>query len=164
MIGENGLLSTPAISTIIRRYGTTGGIILTASHNPGGPNADFGIKYNIGNGGPATEAITEEIFQITKTIKEYHTLETPITVDLSAIGTTDYKLVDGKTFKVTIVSSTQDYVTYMKEIFDFDMLNKFFNGGDGKPPFKVLVDGLSGGINFEGPLLPYHCFASCLLA
>ncbi len=145
MIGENGILSTPAISTIIRRYGTTGGIILTASHNPGGPKGDFGLKYNIDNGGPAPEDITNEIYEITTKIKEIHTLNHPIPMDLSKIGTTDYKLNNGKTFKVTIVSSTQDYVNYMKEIFDFDMIKQFLAGGQGKYPFKVLVSGLSGG-------------------
>uniref|UniRef100_A0A5K3EJF0 phosphoglucomutase (alpha-D-glucose-1,6-bisphosphate-dependent) n=1 Tax=Mesocestoides corti TaxID=53468 RepID=A0A5K3EJF0_MESCO len=144
MIGENGILSTPAISTIIRRYGTTGGFILTASHNPGGIDGDFGLKYNIDNGGPATETITDEIYQITTKIHEYQTLDRPIPIDLTKIGTTDYNLKGGKIFKVTIVSSTQDYITYMKEIFDFDMIKEFLNGGNGKPPFKVLVDGLSG--------------------
>lgn len=144
MIGENGILSTPAVSTIIRRYGTTGAFILTASHNPGGPDGDFGFKYNIENGGPATETITNEVYQITTTISEYNTLEHPLPVDLSKLGSTDYCLNNGKTFKVTVISSTKDYITYMKEIFDFDLIKNFLNGANGEPPFKVLVDGLSG--------------------
>ncbi|KAB1263725.1 Phosphoglucomutase-1 [Camelus dromedarius] len=71
VIGQNGILSTPAVSCIIRKIKAIGGIILTASHNPGGPNGDFGIKFNISNGGPAPEAITDKIFQISKTIEEY---------------------------------------------------------------------------------------------
>ncbi|KAL5109835.1 Phosphoglucomutase [Taenia crassiceps] len=130
MIGENGILSTPAVSTIIRRYG--------------GPDGDFGLKYNIENGGPATETITNEVYEITTKISEYHTLDCPLPVDLSQMGSTDYCLSNGNTFKVTVISSTKDYITYMKEIFDFNLIKNFLNGSNGKPPFKVLVDGLSG--------------------
>ncbi|VDM18437.1 unnamed protein product, partial [Hydatigera taeniaeformis] len=144
MIGENGILSTPAVSTIVRRYGTTGAFILTASHNPGGPDGDFGIKYNIENGGPAPETITNEVYKITTTISEYCTLDRPLPIDLCKLGTTDYCLGNGKAFKVTIISSTEDYIKYMKEIFDFDLIKNFLNGANGKPPFKVLVDGLNG--------------------
>ncbi|VDN97207.1 unnamed protein product [Rodentolepis nana] len=144
MVGEEGILSTPAVSTIIRRYGMTGAIIMTASHNPGGIDGDFGLKYNIENGGPATETITNEIYEITKSISEYHTLESPIPIDLSKQGTSEYALSNGNTFKVQIISSTKDYVDYMKEIFDFDLIKGFLNGSNGKPPFKILVDGLSG--------------------
>lgn len=75
IIGQNGILSTPAASHVIRAYKATGGILLTASHNPGGPDADFGIKYNMGNGGPAPEGVTNQIFEVTKTIKEYYVVE-----------------------------------------------------------------------------------------
>ncbi|KAM3172849.1 hypothetical protein ACTXT7_013699 [Hymenolepis weldensis] len=144
MVGENGILSTPAVSTIIRRYGMTGAIIMTASHNPGGIDGDFGLKYNIENGGPANETITNEIYQITKSISEYHTLESPLPIDLSKQGTSEYTLSNGKTFKVHVISTTKDYVDYMKEIFDFELIKNFLNGNKGKPAFKVLVDGLSG--------------------
>lgn len=77
IIGQNAILSTPAASNIIRKYKATGGILLTASHNPGGPNADFGIKYNISNGGPAPESITNKIHEITKTISAYKVLDAP---------------------------------------------------------------------------------------
>lgn len=145
MIGENGLLSTPAVSTIIRRYGMTGGIIMTASHNPGGIDKDFGLKYNIENGGPATETLTNEIYQITTSISEYQTLDHPLPVDLSKQGSSEYTLSDGKIFRVHIISTTKDYVNYMKEIFDFELIKNFLNGCKGEPPFKILVDGLNGG-------------------
>src|SRR5580658_11125811 len=77
VIGKGGLLSTPAVSALIRSLGAYGGIILSASHNPGGPEGDFGIKYNIGNGGPAPEKITDAIFAQTKTIAAYKTTDSP---------------------------------------------------------------------------------------
>jgi phosphoglucomutase len=75
IIGKDSILSTPAASNIIRKHKATGGILLTASHNPGGPNNDFGIKYNVGNGGPAPENITNKIYEKTKTITKYKVLE-----------------------------------------------------------------------------------------
>lgn len=148
MVGENGILSTPAVSTIIRRYGMTGAIIMTASHNPGGLEGDFGLKYNIENGGPATETITNEIYEITKSISEYHTLDSPLPIDLAKQGTTEYAISTGKSFKVHIISTTKDYVEYMKEIFDFELIKGFLNGSKGKPAYKILVDGLSGGKSY----------------
>jgi phosphoglucomutase len=75
IIGKDGILSTPAASNVIRKYKTTGGILLTASHNPGGPNNDFGIKYNVANGGPAPENVTNKIFEKTKTISSYKVID-----------------------------------------------------------------------------------------
>lgn len=75
IIGTNGILSTPAASHAIRKYKATGGILLTASHNPGGPDADFGIKYNVSNGGPAPENVTNAIYKVTETISEYKIVE-----------------------------------------------------------------------------------------
>jgi phosphoglucomutase len=77
IVGQNGILSTPAASNLIRKYKATGGILLTASHNPGGPDNDFGIKYNVANGGPAPESVTNKIYEITKTIKELHIADIP---------------------------------------------------------------------------------------
>lgn len=77
LIGQNGILSTPAVSCIIRRRRALGGIILTASHNPGGPAGDFGIKYNIANGGPAPEAVTDAIYNNSKTIAAYRIADIP---------------------------------------------------------------------------------------
>lgn len=77
IVGENGIMSTPAASHVIRSRKAKGGILLTASHNPGGPNADFGIKYNMENGGPAPESVTNKIFEITKTIDSYKLMDLP---------------------------------------------------------------------------------------
>src|SRR5690349_12140512 len=85
MVGQNGLLSTPAASHVIRHHKAFGGLVLSASHNPGGPEGDFGIKYNIGNGGPAPEKITNAIFERTRTITEFRTDDDPM-VDIDAIG------------------------------------------------------------------------------
>ena len=85
VVGKGGILSTPAVSALIRALGAYGGIILSASHNPGGPQGDFGVKYNIGNGGPAPEKITDAIFARTKTIEAYRISDAP-DVDLDALG------------------------------------------------------------------------------
>lgn len=81
IIGQDTILSTPAVSALIRQHKTDGGILLTASHNPGGPNADFGIKFNTANGGPAPEEVTNKIHKITEDIKEYKSIDLP---DVSA--------------------------------------------------------------------------------
>ena len=85
LVGRGGILSTPAASNVIRKRHAFGGIILSASHNPGGPTEDFGIKYNIGNGGPAPERITEAIYARTKEIDEYRMLDAP-DLDLDRLG------------------------------------------------------------------------------
>src|SRR6202044_3516396 len=87
VVGQHGWVSTPAVSALIRSLKAYGGIILSASHNPGGPHGDFGIKYNIGAGGPAPEKITDAIFARSKTITQYKTLDTP-DVDLGKLGET----------------------------------------------------------------------------
>ena len=84
IVGKDALLSTPAASNVIRKYKATGGILLTASHNPGGPDADFGIKYNVSNGGPAPENITNQIYEKTKSITSYKIIDAP-TVSFSQI-------------------------------------------------------------------------------
>src|ERR671918_1486024 len=88
LIGQRGLLSTPAASCVIRKHQAFGGIILSASHNPGGPEGDFGIKYNTGHGGPAPEAITEAIFATSQSISRYRILDVP-DLDLDRLGTTE---------------------------------------------------------------------------
>lgn len=136
IIGQNGILSTPAASNVIRKYKANGGILLTASHNPGGPNADFGIKYNVENGGPAPENITEKIFACTKTISSYKVLEAS-PVDLSKLGDTTYG-----SLKVSIIDSVSDYVELLETIFDFQLIKSFLTSH--KSDFKVLFDGLHG--------------------
>ncbi|TKC49218.1 hypothetical protein EI555_007749, partial [Monodon monoceros] len=115
VIGQNGILSTPAVSCIIRKIKAIGGIILTASHNPGGPNGDFGIKFNISNGGPAPEAITDKIFQISKTIEDYAILE--------------------------IVDSVEAYATMLRSIFDFNALKELLSGPN---RLKIRIDAMHG--------------------
>ncbi len=117
IVGQNGLLSTPAASVVIRKNNAFGGIILSASHNPAGPNGDFGIKYNIGNGGPAPENITSSIFSNTQTISSYLTLD-EADINLNNIGTQQLgKMV------VDIIDSVSDYAELMAELFDFDAIS-----------------------------------------
>ncbi|MEQ1528448.1 MAG: alpha-D-glucose phosphate-specific phosphoglucomutase [Methylococcaceae bacterium] len=118
IIGQGGLLSTPAASNLIRKYNAFGGLILSASHNPGGPEEDFGIKYNAGNGGPAPEKDTVQFFQRSKSIEQFNIARID-DVNLDQVGTTD---VDG--FKITIIDPVSDYVELMQSIFDFDLLKQ----------------------------------------
>ncbi|KAI1658304.1 phosphoglucomutase 2 [Daldinia decipiens] len=135
LIGQNGILSTPAASHVIRKRKATGGILLTASHNPGGPDQDFGIKYNLSNGGPAPESVTNKIFEASKTLTSYKVADIP-DVDITTVGTKTYGSLE-----VEIVDSTADYVQMLKDIFDFPLIKKFFTEN---PDFKVLFDGLHG--------------------
>ncbi|KAI8909050.1 hypothetical protein EDD86DRAFT_206824 [Gorgonomyces haynaldii] len=133
MIGQNGILSTPSASNYIRKFKATGGILLTASHNPGGPDYDFGIKYNIGNGGPAPEAVTDKIFKISKELTEYHSVETPA-LDLSKIGVHQVG-----SMQVEIFDPVEDYVILMKELFDFESIKSFLKA---TPEFTFLFDAM----------------------
>ena len=149
LVGRGGILSTPAMSTVIRRKNALGGLLLTASHNPGGLEADFGIKYNIRNGGPAPEAFTEQIYQHTLTITHYLTCDYP-GVDLDHEGTS----VMGNT-RVTVMDPLADYTAVMEELFDFDALRALFASG-----FRMLFDGMHG---VTGPYAR-HIFEECLRA
>ena len=131
MVGQGGILSTPAASNIIRKYGAFGGIILSASHNPGGPNEDFGIKYNIGNGGPAPEKITEAIFERSKIISEYKIADAP-DIDLDTQGSFD---LAGMT--VEVVDPVADYAELMESLFDFDAIRNLISGG-----FRIAMDSM----------------------
>ncbi|CAK3912336.1 Phosphoglucomutase [Lecanosticta acicola] len=135
LIGQDGIMSTPAASHLIRLRKATGGILLTASHNPGGPTEDFGIKYNLANGAPAPEGVTNKIYEFSKSLKEYKIADIP-DIDLSTIGTKTYGPLE-----VEIVHSTQDYVNMLKDIFDFDLIKSFLQKHS---DFKILFDGLSG--------------------
>ena len=123
MVGQDGILSTPAVSCIIRKYKTFGGIILSASHNPGGPDGDFGIKYNVGNGGPAPEKVTNAIFSRSKSITEYKIADAP-DVDLGRQGTTE---MNGMTIEV--IDPVTDYAELMQSLFDFNAIRKMFSDG-----------------------------------
>ncbi|XP_041475775.1 phosphoglucomutase-1-like [Lytechinus variegatus] len=137
IIGQNGILSTPAVSCLIRKRQACGGIILTASHNPGGPNGDFGIKYNTSNGGPAPENITNKIYEISEKITEYKICR-GIEVDLSQIKISEFQ-VDGKPFTVEVIDSVEDYLALMKEIFDFGAIKKLLDSG-----LKVVINAMHG--------------------
>ncbi|MCK0150530.1 alpha-D-glucose phosphate-specific phosphoglucomutase [Marivita sp. S6314] len=123
IVGQGGLLSTPAASNLIRQRKADGGLILSASHNPGGIDADFGLKYNIANGGPAPEAITDRIFAETTSLSSYATLETP-DLDLDTLGTV--ALGD---MAVEIVDPVTDYAALMQSLFDFDAIRAMFADG-----------------------------------
>ena len=125
IIGQNGILSTPAVSCLIRKYSAAGGIILTASHNPGGPNADFGIKFNISNGGPAPSGVTEKIFEISKSLESFNACS-DLKVDFDVLGKHEFTIgKDNKTFQVDIISSVQDYLEMLKNIFDFPAIKSY---------------------------------------
>ncbi|MDD2659087.1 MAG: alpha-D-glucose phosphate-specific phosphoglucomutase [Methylococcales bacterium] len=123
IIGEGGLLSTPAASNIIRKYNAFGGLILSASHNPGGPDEDFGIKYNVSNGGPAPEKYTGAFFQRSQTISSYKTAKIE-DVDLDRIGSQQIGEL-----KITIIDPVTDYAELMQSIFDFNLLKQSISSG-----------------------------------
>jgi len=123
IVGQNGLLSTPAASNLIRVRGADGGVILSASHNPGGPDEDFGIKYNTANGGPAPEGITDAIFKATTELASYAIADAP-DADLAAIG--EARIGD---MIVEIVDPVADYAVLMEKLFDFNAIRALFGGG-----------------------------------
>lgn len=129
LVGQAGILSTPAASHVIRKYQTFGGMVLSASHNQGGINGDFGIKYNIGNGGPAPEKITDEVFAKSKVITQYKIVDLPV-VDIDTIGSTEFAGVNaGETFTVQVIDAVQDYADLMQSLFDFAAIRQLLAGG-----------------------------------
>lgn len=137
-------MSTPAVSHYIRVLNATevrcmGGILLTASHNPGGENEDFGIKFNAPNGGPAQEYLTNAIFEKTKQITHVSAVPELPEVDLGKVAVTSFT-VGGSNFTVDVVDPCDEYITLMKKLFDFDMLKAFLARSD----FKILFDGMHG--------------------
>lgn len=133
LVGQAGILSTPAASHIIRKYHTYGGMVLSASHNQGGINGDFGIKYNISNGGPAPEKITDDVFAKSKLITHYKIADLP-EIDIDHIG--EMVFDDGK-FTVKVIDAVQDYADLMQELFDFTAIKKLLASG-----FKVQFDAM----------------------
>jgi phosphoglucomutase len=132
LIGQGGLLSTPAASHVIRKHKAFGGIILSASHNPGGPEGDFGIKYNVSNGGPAPEKITDAIFARSKSITQFRTV-TAADVDLDHLGVS--QIGD---MRVEVIESVADYQHLMQSLFDFDRISALFRSG-----FRMKFDAMS---------------------
>jgi len=132
IVGQGGLLSTPAASCVIRKYQTNGGIILSASHNPGGPDGDFGIKFNTASGGPAPESVTEAIYARTREISEYRTLATD-EIDLDTLGTRSL----GET-RVEVIDAVADYAALMEALFDFERIRQLFSSGQFSMRFDAM--------------------------
>ncbi|MBK5930026.1 alpha-D-glucose phosphate-specific phosphoglucomutase [Halochromatium salexigens] len=132
LVGQGGILSTPAASCIIRKYQTQGGIILSASHNPGGPDEDFGIKFNIGAGGPAPESVTNAIYQRTQTVDQYRIIEAD-PVDLDQVG--ESRLGE---MVVQVIDAVADYADLMASLFDFDAIGQLFNSGHFRMRFDAM--------------------------
>ena len=123
IIGQSGLLSTPAASHLIRKYKALGGLILSASHNPGGPGEAFGIKYNISNGGPAPEQYTDAFFAYSKTISEYQIADIA-DIDLNTLGEQQIENIN-----IRIIDPVDDYADLMASLFDFNLLKRVISSG-----------------------------------
>jgi phosphoglucomutase len=132
MVGQGGILSTPATSCVIRKHHAFGGIILSASHNPGGPTEDFGIKYNTGNGSPAPEKITDAVYARSLEISSYRIVDAP-DVDIDRVGSAQ---VDG--MQVEVFDPVRDYAELMESLFDFDAIRQLFASGR----FRMCFDAM----------------------
>ncbi|MCA1491977.1 alpha-D-glucose phosphate-specific phosphoglucomutase [Sinorhizobium alkalisoli] len=132
LVGRGGILSTPAASNVIRKNKAFGGIVLSASHNPGGPTEDFGIKYNVGNGGPAPERVTDAIFARTQAIDSYRIADVP-DINLDVEGTQHVEEM-----AVTVIDPVADYAELMESLFDFAAIRALIAGG-----FRVAFDAMS---------------------
>ena len=131
LVGQGGILSTPAVSAVIRRHGASGGIVLSASHNPGGPEGDFGIKYNVANGGPAPEALTEAIYQRSLQLQVIHSSDSP---DLPLDGLATLAL---EGMAVAVIDPVADYADLMRSVFDFDAIRRLLASG-----FRLRLDAM----------------------
>ena len=131
LVGQGGILSTPAVSAVIRRHGASGGIVLSASHNPGGPEGDFGIKYNVANGGPASEALTEAVYQRSLQLQVIHSSDSP-DLPLDALATL---ALDG--MAVEVIDPVADYAELMRSVFDFDAIRRLLASG-----FRLRLDAM----------------------
>ena len=131
LVARGGLMSTPAVSAVIRRRGALGGLILSASHNAGGIDEDFGVKYNIHNGGPAPESVTEAVYEQTQKITEYITIS-DANVDIDREGSTRI----GQT-QIDVINSLKDYCELMEELFDFESIRRLFASG-----FRMTFDAM----------------------
>jgi Phosphoglucomutase len=132
LVGQGGILSTPAASCIIRKNQAFGGIVLSASHNPGGPEEDFGVKYNISNGGPAPEKVTSAIYERSKVIDSYKIIEAR-NINLDQLGS--QKIGE---MRVEVIDSVADYAELMKSLFDFSKISELLRSGK----FKMCIDSL----------------------
>ncbi|MBE9115389.1 alpha-D-glucose phosphate-specific phosphoglucomutase [Lusitaniella coriacea LEGE 07157] len=132
LVGQEGILSTPAASCIIRENQAIGGIILSASHNPGGPEGDFGVKFNTSNGGPAPEKVTEAIYERSKTIDRYTILEAG---DVNLDRAASFKL---GTLSVEVIDPVDSYSTLMESLFDFEKIRNLLTSGK----FRLCMDSM----------------------
>jgi phosphoglucomutase len=132
LTAKGGLMSTPAASNLIRKHRAFGGLVLSASHNPGGPHGDFGIKYNAANGGPAPEKMTDVFYTNTRTINRYRISDAP-PADLDRLGTTKIE-----NMALEVIDPVDDYMTLMQQLFDFDAIRDLFNSG-----FRMRFDAMS---------------------
>ena len=132
LVGKNGILSTPAASAVIRKRGAFGGLILSASHNPGGPDGDFGIKYNLSNGGPANEAFTDAVYRRTQEIQVYRYVAAK-DVDLNCLGETQ---IGG--MSVSVIDPVADYAELLESLFDFDRIAGLL----ARPEFRMRFDAM----------------------
>ena len=132
LVGRGGILSTPAASCVIRERKADGGIILSASHNPGGPDGDFGVKYNLSNGGPAPEQVTAAIAARTRRISEYRVVQAP---DVALDTDGEHRLGD---LRVSVIDPVADYATLMERLFDFDALRTMFASGRFRMRFDAM--------------------------
>ena len=132
MVGQNGILSTPAASAVIRKRAAFGGIILSASHNPGGPDGDFGVKYNQSNGGPANEAFTDAVYARTQTLSEYRIVEAA-PVDLTRCGETSIGEL-----RVEVIDAVADYAELLESLFDFECIAALLQ----RPEFRMRFDAM----------------------
>ncbi len=148
LVGQNGILSTPAVSAVIRAHGASGGIVLSASHNPGGPEGDFGIKYNGTNGGPAPETLTQAVYERTQALTAYTTSDAPDT-DLGTLGTHPLEHT-----QVEVIDPVADHAAVLRSLFDFDAIRALFARGFrlrldamwavGGPSAKAIIEGELG--------------------
>jgi phosphoglucomutase len=132
LVGRGGIMSTPAASAVIRKRQAFGGIILSASHNPGGPDADFGIKYNLGNGGPASETFTDAVYKRTQEISVYHLVEAP-DVDLDCLGASRIAEME-----VVVIDPVSDYAELLESLFDFGRIAGLL----ARPEFRMRFDAM----------------------
>jgi phosphoglucomutase len=142
-VAQSGIMSTPAISCCIRKFGLNAGIILTASHNPGGPDADFGIKFNCSNGGPAPQSVTDKIYEYSKKINQYERCAN-MGMNVNHIGKYTCIVKNATTkiereFSAEVIDSVSDYSDLMKEIFDFEALRIFIGSGP-----RITINAMSG--------------------
>ncbi|KAJ8902416.1 hypothetical protein NDN08_006821 [Rhodosorus marinus] len=148
IVGKDCVMSTPAVSACIIQRKAFGGIIMTASHNPGGINGDWGVKYNTKSGSPATEVLLDRVYERTLNIDQYRTLDLPSDVDTSSLGETSF---DGGNFVVEVISSTDDHANVLRGCFDFNKLKSFIARED----FSLCYDGMNaaGGLCADAVLV-----------